>query len=515
MGLFRKVNRALLAPLLVAFLLLGTSGVLSYVNSSKLTAALEDVRLQQVNRDLEADLLGSLHQAESAMFGFVVTGEESFLESYHPATNDTIRLLRQLVTNPAWVEEHGDDVNSLQWRVEKRLAMMSDRISKRLEGFQAAADAITTGEAKAVMDQIRRTLEHLQRAEEQLLTYRQEKVLSRVRKTLWFDVVFGSSSLILVGVICTFLLIENARRKEHEEALRESHDLLETRVEQRTAELAKSNQLLEHNVQELERSEHALRSSQADLSQTAAELRMKNEDLEMLVYIVSHDLRSPLVNVQGFGKELQRATVVMEKEMECCQQTVNTREALGEMRESINFVMAGVHRMDALLSGFLKYSRLGRQALRPEKIRTTEMMKGLAETLEFQLKDCGARVVIEQLPDCYGDRTQISQVFSNLLDNAVKYRHPERSLKLTVTGERIEGDCIIRVSDNGLGIPPEHRARVFHIFHRVGVANVSGEGLGLTIARRLLERNQGKIWVEETSGGGSTFCVQLPLNARE
>lgn len=257
------------------------------------------------------------------------------------------------------------------------------------------------------------------------------------------------------------------------------------------------------------------KADEAELHRVAAELAEKNKELEAIVYTVSHDLRSPLVNVQGFGKQLNRACESINVAMASAKDGLVPVDQLkpsveGAIPQALRFINAGVAKMETLLSGLLRYSRLGRVALNIRPLNVDGLLTDILAAMKFQLDEAKAEVRVDALPTCLADNTKTSQIFANLLDNALKYREPSRPLRVTIRGYVQAGQAIYAVADNGIGIAPEHQAKVFEIFHRLDPDATPGEGLGLTIAQRVLDRQNGRIWVEATLGGGATFFVALP-----
>lgn len=245
----------------------------------------------------------------------------------------------------------------------------------------------------------------------------------------------------------------------------------------------------------------------------AEELAAKNKELETIVYVVSHDLRSPLLNVQGFGDALMRACEELKGKLGTIVDPDVQRLFAADVPRALHFIGAGISKMDALLSGFLHFSRLGRVALQIQPLAMNKLVAGATQALRFQTEEAGAKLEIGKLPNCMGDPTLVGQVFSNLIDNALKYRHPARQCQISIDGHLDDGRAVYSVRDNGIGIASEHQRSVFELFHRLDPKKTHGDGLGLTIAQRILERQHGRIWIESQTGEGAAFFVSLPAIA--
>jgi PAS domain S-box-containing protein len=244
-------------------------------------------------------------------------------------------------------------------------------------------------------------------------------------------------------------------------------------------------------------------------------LALKNKELESILYVASHDLRSPLVNIQGFCHELSCCCDLIHSALTDKIKTADMSEEVHtafnkDVPEALGFILRSASKMDSLLSGLLRLSRLGQAAVDIECLDMNAMLTDVTKNMEFQVKEACATVELGTLPACLGDSSQINQIFSNILDNALKYLDETRPGVIHIYGKIENGQSIYCVEDNGVGIAPEHQNKIFEIFHRLEPDKKSGEGLGLTIVRRILDRHNGKIWVESELGKGSKFFVSLP-----
>lgn len=256
--------------------------------------------------------------------------------------------------------------------------------------------------------------------------------------------------------------------------------------------------------------------AEAEREKLLRQLTYKNKELQSLVYVATHDLRSPLVNIIGFSREL------IDNCRELCDFFVANQILHddgkrihtiieNEIPEALGFITAGTEKMLQQLNGLLRVSRVGSVAVNIELLDMNRLMEQVVNTFQYKAKEKGVKIEIEPLPRCRGDYALVSQAFSNLVDNALKYMDPDRPGHIRITGCLEDEFAAYTIEDNGIGIAPEYRERIFEVFHRLNPRDaVGGEGLGLTIVTRALDRMNGSIRLESTLNKGSRFFVSLP-----
>lgn len=277
-------------------------------------------------------------------------------------------------------------------------------------------------------------------------------------------------------------------RKDAEQRLLALNQDLEQRVARRTMELGRAN----------------------------LELRHKNQEVEAFVFGVSHDLRSPLVNLQGFSKELGLAcadlrALLIRPEVPAAVRAAALRLLDDDVAPSLRFIETGVLRLAAIIDSLLRLSRAGRVETRREPVDANRIVRRVVDALQDTIRKRAAQVHLAPLPTLTSDPTVLEQVFANLIGNALNYLDPARPGRIEVAArENGPEEWVFAVADNGRGIPEDCRDKVFEAFRRLHPQAAPGEGMGLAIVRRLVHRLQGRVWVESAEGVGSTFQVALP-----
>jgi PAS domain S-box-containing protein len=254
----------------------------------------------------------------------------------------------------------------------------------------------------------------------------------------------------------------------------------------------------------------------------AAELERSNEEVKNFAYIVSHDLRVPLVNLKGYTAELRSALEVIGPNMNTALPhiTEEKRSAVAmalheDVPEALEFITTSVSRMDSFINSVLQLSRLGRRELKPEPIDMKALVQGILETLSHQIQERRINVIIGSLPQVVADRTAMEQIMGNVLGNAVKYLDPDRPGQIEVTAKNNHSETIFRIQDNGRGIAEEDMHKVFAPFRRAGKQDTQGEGMGLAFVQTLVRRHGGSIWCESELGKGTTFTFTISQQGAE
>jgi signal transduction histidine kinase len=240
-----------------------------------------------------------------------------------------------------------------------------------------------------------------------------------------------------------------------------------------------------------------LEASRVRLEERAAELERSNADLEQFAYAASHDLSEPLRTVAGFSQLLgSRYRGRLDDDAD----------------EMIRYMGDGVERMQQLIDDLLLYSRVGRTPLREDPVDLDEVLAEARAWLGPAVDEAGAEITHDPLPGVVGERGQLTQVFQNLLANAIKFTAPGVKPVVHVSAAEVDGEWRVAVADNGIGVEPEQAEAIFKMFGRLHpAADFPGTGIGLALVKRIVERHGGRIWVEPGNAGGSVFVFTLPV----
>jgi signal transduction histidine kinase len=424
-----------------------------------------------------------VRQAESSQRGYLLTGESSYLAGYHDAIGQVgptlDEIARQTADNPVQQQES----RALRPAIAEKLAELARTIALNESGQSAQAlELVRTGIGQKRMREIEVGLGRMGRIEQSLLEARTTES-RHVRTRLIAVNLAGVLLLIVLGIASTALIHRsNRRQRAAQQALADTNAGLELTIAERTADL-----------------------------------REANEEVQRFASIVTHDLRSPLVNIMGFTSELAELRKALFERVETLRKSAGPDAPGGddeslarEFDEAITFIKASIGKMDRLIQAVLTISREGRREFHPEEVDVAALIASTAATLNHQTTERGASIRIGELPPVVSDRLALDQIFSNLLDNAVKYLRDGVAGRIEVRG-RIEGPgAIFEIEDNGRGIDPKDHQRIFELFRRAGAQDQPGEGIGLAHVRALVRRLGGTLSVSSEPGRGSIFRLMLP-----
>ena len=476
------------ALLLVGFLvLLGIVGMTFWLGERARVYFNEVIEARDA-RGAGVEFRNAVQTAESSQRGFLFTGNEIYLAPYDTAKTLAQRQLdalnRMLASQDAQAA-----VQRLTTIVTEKFSEMDQTIAlKRARQDAEALATIRTNRGKALMDEANVFVSGIIRAADDRLTTAVEEHQANAAWLRWFSIVGGVIIVAVVGGAATTVVGYTRELSEARDEVGILNAGLEERVKHRTADLARAS-----------------------------------EEIQRFVYIITHDLRAPLVNIVGFTRELEDGIKSLQALIDRSEAgsdptdpiVRNARIASTEdLPEAISFIRSSTQKMDSLINAILKLSREGRRTLRPERIELGDVIMASAAAIQHQLSHAGGEIKLDlNIPPIYNDKLSLEQIFGNLLDNAVKYRSQHRPLCIDVRAGIAPGDRIsIEIADNGRGISDKDRQRVFELFRRAGAQDQPGEGIGLAHVQTLVRNLGGEIGLTSTLDKGSTFRVVLPRN---
>jgi signal transduction histidine kinase len=441
-------------------------------------------------------LLLEIRRAESAARGYLLTRGPEFLTDHEDAVAAITPHLDKLADltgdNPLQVE----NIRKLRTAIETRLQQFSQEMKLLKQGEAAQATALVREAAASNTTATIRDVGDAMRAEENRLFELRTANADRSQRLASSVTIAGSALVILLAGIAIALLRRSAQARDDAEGrLRDNNLNLEATVEERTADL-----------------------------------RAANDEIQRFAYIVSHDLRSPLVNIMGFTSELaelrgqifKRIAALAppapapstspslapdaEPELESEDQRLSE-----DFSEALGFIKSSIDKMDRLIAAILNLTREGRRRFEPQRLDMRKLIESLVSAVAHQASEAQAEIHIAPLPQIVSDRLAIEQIFSNLIDNAIKYLRPGVPGEIFVRGRTKLGFAVFEVADNGRGIDPKDHQRVFDLFRRAGIQDKPGQGIGLAHVRALVRRLGGTMSVASELNAGSTFTITLPL----
>lgn len=443
-------------------------------------------------------VLLDIRRAESAARGYLLTTQQKFLTEHESAVEKIPSGVEKLAgltrDSPVQIE----NIKRLREAVELRLIEFTKAIDfVKQNNIPGGIAMLRDGSGNAVqrVGEIAASM----RAEEDRLFQMRTVEADRSQTLAAVVTTAGSGLVLLLAGASIFLVRRSTRaRDDAEQQLRDNNLNLEATVEERTSDL-----------------------------------REANEEIQRFAYIVSHDLRSPLVNIMGFTSELEelrsdifsriarysRAAAIAPAVPEPIGEAdpadapelqAEDKQLSQDFSEALEFIKSSIGKMDRLISAILNLTREGRREFQPVAIDTRELIEAIISSVAHQASESDTQIRVEPLPNIVSDRLALEQIFSNLIDNALKYLKPGVPGDILIKGRFKLGFVIFEVADNGRGIDPKDHQRIFDLFRRAGLQDRQGQGIGLAHVRALVRRMGGTINVSSELHEGSTFTLTLP-----
>jgi len=481
----RSVSRFVLACMALGFIaLIGSAGTAGWF----VTRAQEHASWVEHTYEVErrvSQLRVLVERLEVSRRGYLLTRRPQTKDTFTASVKSEpilISELKRLTTDNPVEQQNILTIERLtidHLRLLSRSMMLADR-------DPALAIAVFNhDQSLGVTRQLRETTQAMLDEENRLLQPRIAAQREAVR-VLFYALAFSGALAVATAIFSILVLRRYTRNlvESRDEVQRLAEDL-EDRVEERTRDLSRAN-----------------------------------EEIQRFAYIVSHDLRSPLVNVMGFTGELEAATGPLAKLVDKVEaeapQLLDPEAATAareDLPEAIGFIRTSTQKMDRLINAILRLSREGKRVLMPERLDISPLADAIVASLQHRLDEIGAEITVQPaMPSVVADRLAVEQMLSNLVENAVKYLKPGVPGRIAISATADRGRVDVAVADNGRGIDPRDHDRIFDLFRRSGMQDQPGEGIGLAHVRTLAYRLGGFVDCKSALGEGATFTLSLPVH---
>jgi len=431
------------------------------------------------------DLRTNVQELETGQRGYLLTNDEQYLAPYSAARDRILPALQKARQLAAAYPAMDAPLQDLSGIIDGKRKELDATVAMQKQGRGTDALAIVrSNEGKVLMDHARAGFNVLFAQADQRLNELSDELRASALALRWVTIVAAIVILLMAGgsVWTVVNYTKDLATSRNEVDLLNAS--LEVRVRERTQDL-----------------------------------RRANEEIQRFAYIVTHDLRAPLVNIMGFTSELEASLPPIHRLIERVEKEGDpelTREAkavaVEDLPEAIGFIKTSTRKMDALINAILKLSRAGQRPLKPEVIELNSLLRSSTEAIQHQIAEASGAIDWDiHSPPLVSDRLSLEQVFGNLFDNAIKYRDQTRPLRLRVKASAAQHNRIlIEVADNGRGIQEQDHERIFELFRRSGSQDQTGEGIGLAHVRSAIRNLGGDITLESMLGQGTTFFITLP-----
>jgi signal transduction histidine kinase len=427
---------------------------------------------------------------ETGVRGFVASGSPALLQPYTNARHQYPRqaqALEQMVKRDPLAR---NQVRAIRSAIDEYVNLYASlMVALARDDLKVARSVSVNSTGRDRIDKIRRQFSNLFETERAIAAKRTDQANNRSTAAILVGV--GGLLVAIISIVALALYLRRAVVRPVREVARGAErvaqgDLSTRAPDQRQDELGDLGRAFNTMATSLEHSHEVVEAR-------TAELERSNRELDQFAAVTSHDLKEPLQTVTVFAGLLNR----------------DYRDQLDESgRTFLDSILASTERMRTLIRDLLEFSRVGHGELQCEEVPAEELIERARDNLAGHIAERGATVTIDSLPTVEVDPNQLSQVFQNLLSNALKFSDDDAP-QVHVSAAHVDDCWRFSVRDNGIGIDPAQAERIFKPFARLGAAK-EGTGIGLAICQRIVEHHGGRIWVEPAPGRGSTFYFTIP-----